>query len=145
MLGATKAGEKVIQMGRLVPAQPAKGDAVSVRPSRPRLQHNEALAEKLLGDLSRWQVMGDSRVLYLKAREFGEAEALRGLIHNLLGEAGLLPGSVRVEQSTPEEKFRGEVRVAIAAELLTRHSMRMKAVLQQVHQQGNQRAVGEGR
>jgi hypothetical protein len=122
-------------MGRLVPTEPAKGDAVSIRTSRPRAQHNAALAEKLLGDLARWQIVGDSRVLYLKAREYGDAEALRAPIHAMLGEAGLLPNSVWVERSTPEDKFRGEVRVAIAAELFGCHSARMKFVLQQVHQQ----------
>lgn len=145
MLGDTKAGQKVIQMGQLVQPQLATGDKVMVSSPRPRVQHNAALTEKLLGDLGRWQIVGDSRVLYLKAREFGDAEVLRAPIHAMLGEAGLLPESVRVERSAPEEKFRGEVRVAIAAELFTKHSMRMKAVLQQVHQQARPRAAGEGR
>jgi hypothetical protein len=145
MLGDTKAGQKVIQMGQLVPIEPAKGDAVMQRGNRPRVQHDVALAQKLLSDLGRWKIVGDSRVLYLKAQEFGDAEALCAPIHAMLGEAGVQPESVRVERSAPEEKFRGEVRVVIAAEVFSNHSARMKAVLQQVHQQARPRAAGEGR
>ena len=145
MLWHKKAGEKVIQSGQLVPIEPAKGDAVMQRGNRPRVQHDAALAQKLLGDLGRWKIVGDSRVLYLKAQEFGDAEALCVPIRNLLGEADLLPESVRVERSAPEEKFRGEVRVAIAAELFGSHSARMKCVLQQVNQHSGYRAAGEGR
>jgi hypothetical protein len=145
MLGDTKAGQKVIQKGHLVQMQPATGDTVVVRSLRPSVLHNAVLAEKLLGDLARWHIVGDCRVLYLKVQEFGDAEALRAPIHAMLGEAGLLPESVRVERSAPEEKFRGEVRVAIAAEVFSNHSARMKAVLQQVHQQARPRAAGEGR
>ena len=107
-------------------------------------KHNIALVEALFDDLSRWHEANGKRVCYLSLHQMGESMStitpkVMSIFATLFATLRIPPGLLTVKDAEVQEAHRGEVHVAMPAELFDQYAQRMKELLRDV-----KRAQGAG-
>lgn len=103
-------------------------------------KHDIALLSALFDDLSRWHEANGKRVCYLSLQPMGEnMSTITPKVRSIFATLNIPPESLTVKDAEVQEAHRGEVHVAMPAQLFDQYALRMKEMLRDV-----KRAQGAG-